>query len=270
MRTSIFILLIAFVSPLTGQEQLRDICGLDNTAFADGEALRYKLYYNLSFIWIPAGEAVFRLVETDSTYEASVVGQSYGSYDNIFKVRDEFRTTIEKETMRPLIFVRNVEEGDHLRFDSLSFDYSAGLIYSHNGRTRQTADLDTMQLQDCTQDLVSIMYNLRNIDTKQLTRGYEVLSTIFFDKEYAPVQLTYLKKEKKSIRGMGKFRTLKVRPEVIIGSVFKEGDIMHVWISDDDNKIPLQIESPILVGKVKAILAEHKGLQHPLAKMGSR
>lgn len=267
MRAAIAILLFIMIVPLVGQERVSNICGLENTAFADGEALRYKLYYNLSFIWIPAGEAIFRLVETDSTYEATVVGRSYGSYDNIFKVRDEFSSTIDRESMRPLTFVRNVEEGDHLRFDSLAFDYRAGLIYSHNGRSRQTAVVDTMLLETCTQDLVSIMYNLRNIDTKHLSRGYEVLSTIFFDKEYAPVQLTYLKKEKKAIRGLGKFLTLKVRPEVIIGSVFKEGDVMHVWISDDDNKIPLQIESPIMVGKVKAILAEHKGLQYPMARI---
>ena len=266
MKYAILILFVMGLVPTYAQPISSDVCGQDNSAFIAQEALRYKLYYNLSFIWIPAGEAIFRLAETDSTYEAEVVGSSYGSYDSIFKVRDEFRSSIDKTTMRPRVFVRKVEEGDHLRYDSLAFDYERELIYSHNGPTHATAQVDTFDLHECAQDLVSIMYNLRNIDTRNLTRGYEVLSEIFFDREYAPVKLTYLKKERKAVRGLGKFKSLKVRPEVIIGSVFKEGDIMNVWISDDQNKVPLQIESSVLVGKVKAVLAEYKGLRYPLGR----
>lgn len=248
------------------REAAEDICGLANTAFQDGEQLIYKLYYNLAFIWIPAGEVTFNLTEQDSTYEASIIGRSYGSYDHFLRVRDEFHARIDKSTMMPLSFYRKVEEGDHRRFDSIVMDYNLSLIYSLNGETKQTARSDTFALQECTYDLVSIMYALRNIETEHYGRGDHLRSLIFFDEVYSPIDIEYLKKERKKVKNLGRYATIQVRPQVIIGTVFKEGDEMNVWISDDDNKIPLVIESPIRIGSVKAVLKEYSGLRYDLER----
>lgn len=251
----------------TSLQNAGELCGLENTAYQDGEMLRYKLYYNLSFVWIPAGEVTFHLQTTDSTYQASIEGRSYGSYDNFFRVRDQFHSTIDKETLQPITFYRKVEEGNHRRFDSLSFDHDKGLIYSLNGNTKPTAQLDTFSLESCTQDLVSIMYNLRNVNTASYQSGDQLSASIFFDKEQVPLSIDYLTKEVKKVKKLGKFKTVKIQPKVIIGNVFKEEDIMHIWVSDDGNKIPLLIESPIRIGAVKAILMEQTGLRHPLAEL---
>lgn len=252
-------------SVLLGQQN--DVCNLENTSFSDGEHLRYKLYYNLSFIWIPAGECTFDLTETDSTYEAVIEGRSYGSYDAFFKVRDNFRSSIRKSDMAPIYFLRKVEEGRYLRYDSIYFDYDKDIVISLNGNTKETAALDTFSLEECTQSLVSVMYNLRNINTDQYGPGDQIFTNLFFDKEYAPIDITYLKKEKKKVRKLGRFDAIKIRPKVLIGNVFKEGDVMNVWISDDKNKVPLLIESPIRIGSVKALLIDYKKLTHPFSKL---
>jgi hypothetical protein len=41
---------------------------------------------------------------------------------------------------------------------------------------------------------------------------------------------------------------------------------MKVWVSKDQNRIPLLIESPIAVGSVKAVLMDYKGLRHDAPK----
>ena len=202
--------------------------------------------------------------ETDSTYEASIIGRSYGSYDHFFRVRDEFHSSLDKETMLPLSFYRKVEEGAHRRYDSIVLDHQLSMIYSLNGDTKDSAKADTFVMEDCVYDLVSMMYALRNIDTDQYTRGDHIYSLLFFDKEYSPVDIEYLKKERKKVRGLGKYQTIKVRPSVIIGTVFDEDDEMNVWITDDENKVPLLIESPIRIGSVKAVLKEYRGLRYPL------
>ena len=63
---------------------------------------------------------------------------------------------------------------------------------------------------------------------------------------------------------MGKFDTYTFSPEVIVGNIFNEGTQMKVWVSKDENKLPLLIESPVSVGSVKAVLKEYKGLRHEL------
>jgi hypothetical protein len=52
------------------------------------------------------------------------------------------------------------------------------------------------------------------------------------------------------------------RPLVQSGRVFKEEESLTVWISDDDNKIPLSIKASLAVGSIKADLDAFKGLKY--------
>ena len=61
---------------------------------------------------------------------------------------------------------------------------------------------------------------------------------------------------------MGKYNTLKFQPQVIAGNVFDDDSKMSVWVSDDLNRIPLLIESPVSVGSVKVVLKEYKNLKY--------
>ena len=61
----------------------------------------------------------------------------------------------------------------------------------------------------------------------------------------------------------GKVKTLKFRPFVDGGRVFKEQESVTVWVSDDQNKIPLMIKADLAVGSLRASLHEFKGLKHP-------
>jgi hypothetical protein len=38
---------------------------------------------------------------------------------------------------------------------------------------------------------------------------------------------------------------------------------MIVWVTNDQNKIPLYIETPIVVGTIKVKLISYKGLRNP-------
>ncbi|MBK8632488.1 MAG: DUF3108 domain-containing protein [Saprospiraceae bacterium] len=61
---------------------------------------------------------------------------------------------------------------------------------------------------------------------------------------------------------MGKFKTLRITPSMVAGTVFKDETKMDIWVSDDENKIPLLIESPLSVGSGKAILKSYSNLRN--------
>jgi len=52
-----------------------------------------------------------------------------------------------------------------------------------------------------------------------------------------------------------------------INAIFKEGDEMTVWVSDDKNRIPLLVETPILVGSIKAKVQSIKNNKYPLTSL---
>ena len=87
---------------------------------------------------------------------------------------------------------------------------------------------------------------------------------MFFDKEVFPINVRYDGKEKKDIKELGKFNTIRIIPDLVEGNVFKKGDYMKLWVSDDKNKIPLLIESPVSIGSIKAVLKSHSGLRYTL------
>ena len=53
------------------------------------------------------------------------------------------------------------------------------------------------------------------------------------------------------------------RPLVQSGRVFKEEESLTVWISDDENKLPLRIKASLAVGSLKADIDGFKGLKNP-------
>jgi len=85
---------------------------------------------------------------------------------------------------------------------------------------------------------------------------------MFFDGENYPFKMRFLKREQINTK-FGKVNSLAFRPLVEKGRVFKEQESLTVWVSDDDNKIPLRIKADIAVGSLKADLDAYKGLKHP-------
>ena len=63
---------------------------------------------------------------------------------------------------------------------------------------------------------------------------------------------------------MGEIDCMKFSAMLIQGSVFKGGEKMFLWVTNDKNRIPVYIESPIIVGSVRATLIDIKGNRYPL------
>ena len=115
-------------------------------------------------------------------------------------------------------------------------------------------------------DMVSILYYARNLDFKNFKTGDSFPIQIFADKETWPLTVTYRGREAgKKIKDLGQYNTLRFSPQVIERDLFPENTEMNVWVTDDANRLPLIIESPLKVGSVKAVLKSQKGLRYPVA-----
>ncbi|MFZ1748785.1 MAG: DUF3108 domain-containing protein [Saprospiraceae bacterium] len=267
IRILVFLSIVLLTGSATVSDDfiLLDQCGISNSTFTNGETLTYKIYYNWGLLWVPAGEVVFSVGENDQSYEMKAHGKTYRSYEKIFRVNDYFYSKTSKETLLPTNFVRIVEEGNYRLYDSVYFDQTKNVAVSYHGKTKETARPQVHRLNHCMQDLMSNLYYMRNINTNQMQRGDKIPISMFFDKEVFPMNVTFGGKEQRDIKELGEFNTLKMVPDLVGGNVFKKGDHMTIWVSDDQNKIPLMIESPISIGSVKAVLKSHRGLRHTLS-----
>ena len=239
-------------------------CEFEDTAFEGGEKLVYKAYYNLGFIWVPAGEAVFTVHETKDYYEVNVVGNSYPAYDSFFKLRDRFYTKVNKHTLLTEKFERNVKEDDYSKYERIEIDQKTGLARSYIGKTENDVVQYDHNFEYCIQDLLSLLYSLRNVNTDDFTKGDFLSQNLLFDGEIFNIKVRYEGKNNIKVRNQGRFSAIKVVPDLITGHVFNDGDQMEVWVSNDSNKIPLMVETPLKIGSLKAVLKSYEGLRNPL------
>jgi hypothetical protein len=117
-----------------------------------------------------------------------------------------------------------------------------------------------------TQDLLSAFYYARTLDMVNIRVGQEFEIQTFFDREMYPLKFKYLGKEVVKTK-LGSFNCLKFKPMVEKGRVFKEEEDMTLWVSDDQNKVPIRLKTDLLVGSFEMDLVEYKNLVRPLNKL---
>ncbi len=225
-----------------------------------GEYLKYRVHFG----FMNAGYATLHLREDylygEPVYHAIGKGWTVGAADFFFSIEDRYESVFTRgEQVKPLHFIRRVNEGGYIISRDLFFDHEAGsvLIHDHKKNTKKRVEVSGVQ------DLVSAFYYLRNLDLDQIRQGDEIRVDLFFDGEIFPFKLKFLNRETVKTKA-GEINTWKVRPLVQKGRVFEGQESLTVWISDDENKVPIRIKASLVVGSLKADLDEYAGLAYPL------
>lgn len=243
-------------------KQAKEICNQTNTSFSSGEKITYTIYYNVIGLYVNAGNAAFTVTTTkwegETAYAFTATGNSNHRYDWIFKVRDKYESIVDSKTLLPYYFSRSINEGSFHQNQSLSFNQKSNEVTTNKGEMYKSAD--------CTFDVISAIYAARNLDFKNLQVNEKVYLNFFLDNELFPSYFKYLGKE--TIRTkFGKFKAIKIAPLLVKGSMFEGGEHMTIWVTDDDNHIPIRIETPIIVGTIKVDMKSYDGLKHPLTSL---
>ncbi len=228
-------------------------------AFQDGEWFKFKVTYG----FLNAGYATLQvdnaILNGKEVYHVRGYGRNTGVSRVFFKVEDIYESYMDKQKDIPYRFIRNIDEGGHTRDIQVDFNHTKreALVFDKKKNTKETFSFPAG-----VQDMISTFYYLRNhIDTKTLKPGDFTDVDMFYGEESFKFRLKFLRREVIKTK-FGQISTLVFRPYVESGRVFKEKESLTVWISDDDNKIPLKIKADLAVGSLNADLDEYKGLKH--------
>jgi hypothetical protein len=227
-----------------------------NNAFTYGEKLTYRVHYGP----LDGGKAYFsidaapQLVNNRNTYYVKVNGKSAGLVDMMFKVKDEFESYIDQEALVPLKATKKIKEGKFTDSDFILFDHAAKTATGRRGKTEIVTN---------TQDIISAIYYARSLDMTNAKPGEVFPVPFYLDGKTYELRFKFEKRENIKTE-LGTFRTIKVKPQLIEGRVFKDNEALTLWVTDDDNKIPVRVESDIFVGSIKVDLAEMSGIRNPL------
>ncbi len=227
-----------------------------NLPFQAGEKLDYVMAYG----FFPGGTASLELEETTlnnkKVFHCKTVGKTVGLADKIFKVYDVYESYFDTETCLPVKAIRNVSEGaTYKKYTEDFFDHEK-LTVTNNLNEKKTIKKNTF-------DVISAFYYARCTVFEGLKEGNVIrIETFFQDKQWTLV-VRFKGYETIKIPNFGKIECLKFKPIVETGT-FEDEDALDIWISNDQNHIPVRIEMDFFVGSFRTDLVKYSGLKHSL------
>lgn len=229
-------------------------------AYDTGEWFKFRIHYG----FINAGFATLEMQEAlknnKKVYHAIGKGYTVGMSRFFFKVDDTYESYFDKITNKPYQFVRKIDEGGYTKNQEGFFNQENRQVLVKNYKNKTE---NTFVVTENVQDIISTFYFLRNHpNIDKLKIGESVVVDMFFDDEVFKFKLKFVGREDIKTK-FGIAPTMIFKPLVQSGRVFKEEESLMVWISDDENKIPLRIKASLMVGSIKADLDGFKGLKHP-------
>ncbi len=233
----------------------------EKDSYSIGEFFKLRIHYGL----INAGYATLEVkdAELNGKKMHHVIGKGYtsGMTKMMFKVVDNYESYFNKETNKPYVFVRNINEGGYTKNQQGYFNQNnhTVLVKDFKNKTEKTYNVP-----ENVQDIVSSFYYLRNHPKiEKLVVGESITIDMFFDEETTKFKLKFIGRENINSK-FGEITCMVFKPLVQAGRVFKEEESLTVWISDDKNKIPIRVKASLAVGSIKADIDQYKGLKHPI------
>jgi hypothetical protein len=228
-------------------------------AYSDGEWFKFRIHYGL----ITAGYATLRVDDTlaqgKEVHHVQGEGHTVGLTKMLFKVDDYYQSYIDRELNIPYRFIRKIDEGGYTKDIEIDFNHEAGTALVTNNKHNT---VDVVSFEENVQDMVSSFYYLRNkLDTQNIQVNDVIDMNMFFDRGNYKFRLKFLGRETLKTT-FGNVPTMIFRPYVESGRVFEEEESLTVWVTDDDNKMPILIKADLMVGSLKGTLIEYKGLKH--------
>ncbi|NCA84501.1 MAG: DUF3108 domain-containing protein [Clostridia bacterium] len=234
---------------------------LENNAWETGEKLKYKVYYeSLLTGKVNAGTATLEVKNSNRLFNGREVhhivgiGKSNSGFDFFFKVRDRYESFVDKQGLFPHLFIRRTREGGYEKDDEVTFDHK---------NLKATSRSETKKISRYIQDIVSASYYARTLSADTLKEGDNISVNFFLD-DSAYISVIQFQGRQIVETELGKFRCLTFKPMVATGEVFSNPYPMTLWITDDENKLPILGKSAVIVGSIKMELIKYSNLRNPI------
>jgi hypothetical protein len=242
--------------------------------FNDGEVLYYRAAYRAMLVPnIEAGEVtVSTKLDTlngKEMYHVTGNGRTLPFFRWFFDMNDTYNIWVDKKTLRTQRFESDIKEDNYTFRSSYRYDWKAMKVHTWSQRRQDPPRKKTMTLTAESMDAVSLYFNLRSVDLESFREGEHRRLDMVLEDTIRHLRYRFIGREELKVPKLGKFDTMKFA--CTIGSSeefsFTDGTEFFIWITNDENKIPVMLASPVRVGEVRAYLRRYEGLRHPLKSM---
>ena len=233
-------------------------------AFGGGERLVYTVSYRAA-MWPNTDMGNEDEADGVPALRISARATVKGMFSWFYKLDDRYHSWLRSSDMRPVKAEAELLEGDYRFSSAFVYDWDEGVSYNafRDHRNPEATEV-AVELAGEAMDGISLFYTLRMHDIAAYEPGQSKTLALLLKDTVRFIKYTYHGREVREVRGLGRVNTLKFSCQLVndVADSFEEGSEFFVWISDDGNKVPVFLESPLRVGSVRARLVEYGGLMY--------
>jgi hypothetical protein len=245
----------------------RDTAVTKNTSFGTGEQLDYRVNFGVFTV----GKAITRVdqkvhnVNSKPCYKVDAWGETSDWISWITRVKDNWGGYIDTTSLVPQVGYRQIEEGGSRKNEYTTYDHSnrKAEVKELNKETGVYENPKYYDIPKNGRDLVSGFMFLRVIDFKQVNVGDTLTIPAFFEDTAYKLSIVYEGTEIVHTK-LGKIPCHKLLPLMPDNKLFDGKNAISVWLSEDENKIPVKIQAKMFIGHTGLELTSFKGLRNQL------
>ncbi|MFQ6608363.1 MAG: DUF3108 domain-containing protein [Fidelibacterota bacterium] len=210
--------------------------------FSIGETLEYDLKVNI----IKAGSAMLKVIGEEEingnpTYHIRYTAKSNRFVDPLFYVRDRVNSWLDKEGLFTRQLKKNIHEGSYRYKLKAYVNYKDSTVTSGN---------EVLPINSVIRDPFSLFYYLRSI---QLKVGQQLSFVTYDNNQFVDFQIIVHRKENVRVPA-GRFQCLVIEPYRKGKTLFKQKGDMRIWLTDDERRLPVKIETKSTFGSMTMLL----------------
>ncbi|GAB4489991.1 MAG: DUF3108 domain-containing protein [Thermodesulfovibrionales bacterium] len=221
---------------------------------ACGFAVPERFVYDLTWAGIKAGTATLEISEDKDGYRIVSTAASANWVSVFYTVEDRIEAKLSKDSGFKFIgrsrsYRVKIREGRHRRDKEVTFDHARrkALFADYLESKRKEYDIE----RDVFDPLSALFF----IRLQKFQIGKSLHVDVFDSKKNWDVEVQVLRKERISTKA-GEIDTVVIKPLLQSEGIFnRKGDVI-IWLTDDDRRIPVKLQSKVPVGSVNATLVE--------------
>lgn len=192
-------------------------------------------------------------------YRTEVVGNSKGAFDHIVRIRDVWGSYFDTVNYQPQKSFRSIQENRYRKKEEIYFDYerNKARLQTEEGSPEEVA------ISPNVQDMVSGYYFMRMLGYENFRKNDTIRMNGIFENKTYDFKILFLGKEKIKTE-FGKVNAFLISPIMPKNKLFRGKNPIKMWISDDQNRIPLKIEAELLLGSLDMDIVDYQNLKFPI------
>jgi hypothetical protein len=223
----------------------------DDTKRSSPFKIGERLVFSIEYGFVTAGEATMSVVGVDTinghpSFHLQTLARTNEIFSTFYNVNDRVESHLDMEGLFSRHFVKSLREGSYKKDLEVYFDQEGG--YAHY------VDGDSIPALPMTQDVLSAFFYLR---TRDLSVGKTYSFPCQDNRKNYPLIVKVLRREKVLVPA-GKFDCYVVEPRMRTGGLMKKEAKMKIWLTADERKMPVRMETKMKIGSIAAKLQEYK------------